>query len=87
MDKLNRRLDDAVETVNDNVDWKAQVLIVGGMLGAAVGLASAYFYVRAAEEANAEGEPPPMPDAGDAVQVGRTLLAVVRTITEWGSRR
>ena len=87
MDRLNRRLDDAVDTVSDNVDWKAQIMIVGGILGAALGLASAYFYVRAAEESSAEGERPAMPDTGDAVRVGRSLLAVMRTITEWGSRR
>jgi hypothetical protein len=69
VDRLNKRVDDAMETVSDTVDWKAQVMIVGGVLGAALGIASAYFYVRAAEEASAEGEPPPMPDTGDAVRV------------------
>ena len=87
MGKLNRRFDDAVENIGDKVDWKAQVMIVGGVIGAALGLASAYFYVKAAEEANMEGETPTMPEAGDAVRVGMSLLAIIRTITEWGTRR
>ena len=37
-------------------NWRTQVLMIGGALGALLGLGAAYLYVRAAEEAS-EGGP------------------------------
>jgi hypothetical protein len=84
VDSINRRLDQAMDNVELDIPWKTRVLLVGGLIGAGIGIASAYFYVRAAEESGAEGETPPMPEAGDAVRLGLSLLNIVRTITEWG---
>jgi hypothetical protein len=63
-------------------DWRPRVLILGGLVGAAIGLLSAYLYVRAADE-NVTGKQPEAPGTGDAVRLGISLLAIVRTITEW----
>jgi hypothetical protein len=84
VDSLNRKFDRAMDDVEVDIPWKTRVMLVGGLIGAGIGLASAYFYVRAAEEAGAEGDSPPMPEAGDAVRLGLSLLTIVRTITEWG---
>ncbi len=67
-------------------DWRPRVLVIGGLIGALVGLLSAYLYMRASEE-QGSGEAPATPDTGDAVRLGVALLAIVRTIAEWGTRR
>lgn len=65
-------------------DWRPRVFLIGGVIGAALGLLSAYLFVRAAEEAGKEA--PEAPGAGDTVKLGLSLLGIIRTITEWGSR-
>jgi hypothetical protein len=88
MDRINRTINRVSDNVDldVNIDWRKQILIVGGITGALLGLASAYFYIRAADEANNEGEAPTAPEPGDAVKLGLSLLTIVRTIAEWGSR-
>jgi hypothetical protein len=66
-------------------DWRTRIFVFGGIVGAALGLVSAYLYVRSAEEEHA-GRPPASPKAGDALRLGTSVLAMVRTITEWGRR-
>jgi hypothetical protein len=86
MDRINRtinRVSDHVD-LDVNIDWRKQILIAGGAIGLLLGLASAYFYIRAADEANTEGETPTAPEPGDAVKLGLSLLTIVRTIAEWG---
>jgi hypothetical protein len=51
-----------------------------------VGILSAIFYIRAAEESARPGEMPETPAARDAVRLGLSLLGIMRTITEWGQR-
>ncbi len=65
-------------------DWRPRVFLLGGVIGAALGLLSAYLFVRAAEEAGKQV--PETPRAGDTVKLGLSLLGIIRTITEWGSR-
>ncbi len=66
--------------------WRSRILLLGGVIGAVLGVLSAYFYVRAAEERYGGHRPPTTPDTGDAVRLGVSLLSIIRTITEWGSR-
>lgn len=66
--------------------WRPRVFLLGGLLGALLGLLSAYLYVRAAEERYGGAKPPEAPDTGDAVRLGTALLGIIRTIAEWGSR-
>ena len=66
-------------------DWRTRVFVLGGAVGAVLGLLSAYQYVRTAEEEHG-GNPPDSPKPGDALRLGASVLAIVRTITEWGRR-
>jgi hypothetical protein len=59
--------------------------MIGGLIGAVLGLLSAYFYVQAAGQ-QGRGERPEAPDAKETVRLGLSLLSIIRTITEWGSR-
>ncbi|MBN1428616.1 MAG: hypothetical protein JXB07_09525 [Anaerolineae bacterium] len=66
--------------------WRSRTMLMGGLIGAVLGLLSAYLYVRSAEEAHDPGEAPEAPETRDAVKLGVALLAIVRTIAEWGKR-
>jgi hypothetical protein len=67
-------------------DWRTRTFVLGGVVGAVLGLLSAYLYVRTAEEEHGEGQPPATPQTGDALRLGLSVLGIVRTITEWGKR-
>jgi hypothetical protein len=73
-------------TQRQSGDWRPQVFMIGGLVGAVLGLLSAYLYVRAAEQSQADGSTPEGPAPTDAVKLGLSLLTIIRTITEWGSR-
>jgi hypothetical protein len=77
--------DKAIQPAQEG-DWRPKVFVFGGLIGAVVGLLSAYLYVRASEE-RGDSEPPEVPGTGDAVRLGTALLAIVRTVSEWGARR
>jgi hypothetical protein len=66
-------------------DWRTQIFVLGGVVGAVLGLVSAYLYVRSAEEEHGGGAPA-TPGARDALRLGASVLGIVRTITEWGRR-
>jgi hypothetical protein len=65
-------------------DWRPRVFVLGGLIGAVLGLLSAYLFVRATEEAGKDA--PGTPATGDAVRLGASLLGIIRTIAEWGTR-
>lgn len=66
-------------------EWRARTMIVGGVLGAVLGVLSAWLYIRSAEEKYG-GRTPPSPGATEAVGLGVTLLGIVRSIAEMGKR-
>ncbi len=58
------------------MDWRMRTFVVGGLVGALFGLASAYIYVRSVER---RGEPPELAPS-DAVGLGLTALGLLRQI-------
>src|SRR5512134_3144676 len=50
--------------------WRTRTLMAGGIIGALLGLLSAYLYVRAADDSLEPGEAPEGPQARDAAKLG-----------------
>ena len=63
-----------------DMDWRGKAFVVGGVLGALLGLGAAYIYINAAEQS---GEPPEV-SPGTAVTVGLSLLALLRQVAAIG---
>lgn len=82
--KMTPASDSAVEPVQAN--WRSRVLAVGGLVGAILGVLSAYLYLRSVQETHGDEPPPDPPKTGDAVKLGMALMAIIRTIAEWGKR-
>ena len=61
-------------------NWRGKAFVIGGVLGALLGLGAAYIYVSAAEQS---GEPPEV-SPGTAVTVGLSLLALLRQVAVIG---
>jgi len=59
-----------------DLNWRGKAFIVGGVVGALLGLGAAYIYVNAAEQS---GEPPEV-SPGTAVTIGLSLLALLRQV-------
>lgn len=69
-----------------DMDWRQRAFIVGGVLGALLGLGAAYIYINSAEESGEAPEVTP----GTAVTIGLSLLALLRqvsAIAEGGDRK
>jgi hypothetical protein len=66
---------------SDLQGWRKKVLIVGAVVGAAVGFGAAYLYTQQAED------PVHKPDfsTGDGVKLGVLLLGLLRQVSELGS--
>ncbi len=75
----------ATTSAEETQNWRTRVLLIGGLIGSLLGLLSAFLYIRSAEERYA-GRPPEAPGTGDTVRLGISLLSIIRTIAEWGSR-
>jgi hypothetical protein len=60
----------------NNMDWRVRAFVVGGVIGAIFGVASAYIYVRSVEK---RGAPPDLAPS-DAVGLGLTALGLLRQI-------
>jgi hypothetical protein len=63
-----------------DMGWRSKAFVIGGLLGALLGLGAAYIYVNAAEQS---GEPPEV-SPGTAVTVGLSLLALLRQVAVIG---
>jgi hypothetical protein len=59
------------------LDWRRKAFIVGGVVGALLGLGAAYIYINSAEES---GEAPEL-TPGTAVTIGLSLLALLRQVS------
>ena len=61
-------------TTTDN--WKPKALVIGGVIGAAVGMAAAYLLVQRAKDDGA-----PKVTVGEGVKIGMLVLGLLRSIT------
>ncbi len=64
----------AVELATAN-NWKPKILIVGGVVGAAVGVAAAYLLIQRSEK-----EGPPDISLGEGVKLGLLVFGLLRSI-------
>lgn len=62
------------------LDWRRKAFVVGGVVGALLGLGAAYIYINAAEQS---GEKPEL-SPGTAVTIGLSLLALLRQVAAIG---
>jgi hypothetical protein len=69
--------------LNVNETWKTKLLVIGGVLGALVGLGTAYLLVREAEE---KGSGPPEISTADAVKATVGVIGLMRGIASLGDR-
>ena len=69
----------SVETQPDS-SWKTQALVIGGVVGALVGLGAAYLLTRRAEQKGAPLSITP----GKGVQLGVLLAGLLRSILSLG---
>ncbi len=67
--------------MNDK-NWKSTTIIIGAVIGAAVGALSGFLLVKRAEA----DQIPPKLTAGEGVQVGLGVLGVLRMIAGLGSK-
>jgi hypothetical protein len=56
-------------------NWRPRVLIIGGVLGALVGVAAAYLLIQRAEE-----DKPPKMNVGEGVKLGVMVFGLLRSI-------
>ncbi len=62
-----------------NVNWKTKVIIVGGLLGTLVGVASAYLLIQNQKEEETLQVTP-----GEGVKLGVLVLGLLRSIATLG---
>jgi len=60
--------------------WQTKILILGTLIGAVAGAASAYLLVRKAEQ----DETQPKLTPGEGIQVGLSVLGLLRLISGFG---
>ena len=69
-----------VETTGN---WKIKVMLIGTVIGAVVGLGTAYLLARTAEESH---DGPPKIKTGDALKAGVNIIGVMRGIAALAGR-
>jgi hypothetical protein len=72
-----------MEDIDSNMEiqnWKRKVLIIGGVIGALIGVGGAYLYVQRAND------PDHLPTVtpGDGVRLGLLVLGLLRSVAELG---
>jgi hypothetical protein len=64
--------------MSQNESWKNKILVVGGLIGALVGVGAAFLYVRTAEEAGGPREV----STGQVLKLAVAALGVVRQVSQ-----
>ncbi len=66
--------------VENNTNWKTQVMVLGALLGALTGVGAAYLLVQRAER---EGTTPSL-SAGEGVKLGVLVFGLLRQVAQLG---
>ena len=69
--------------VETGENWKMKVMVIGTVVGAVIGLGTAYLLARTAEE-NQDG--PPQIKTTDALKAGINIISVMRGIAALAGR-
>jgi hypothetical protein len=64
--------------MSKNESWKNKILIVGGLVGALVGVGAAFLYIRTAEEAGGRREISP----GQVLKLAVSALGMIRQASQ-----
>ena len=70
-----------VEEAGMKDNWKTKTLLIGAVVGTAIGVLGAFILVQAADKAKTQ----PQLSAGDGVKVGLGVLAVLRLLSDLGT--
>ena len=70
----------------NNSNWKTPVYIIGAIIGTVVGLMSAYLYARSVDETQPNHLPPGTPGTGDIFKLALSVIALVRSVSDLGTR-
>lgn len=65
----------------ENMNWKKNIVILGAIVGALIGVGTGYLLTRAADES---GGQPPKITTGDAFKIALGVIGVVRGIAALG---
>lgn len=72
------------EELEGQDNWRTKILVVGGVLGTILGLATAFFFIRTAEESGKDESP--TIEVSDALKISFGLISVMRGVAALGSR-
>jgi hypothetical protein len=66
--------------ITDMPNWKPKVLIIGGLIGALIGVGAAYLFTQKADDPWTQ----PKFTGGDGVKLGLMVLGLLRGVAELG---
>ncbi|MFO7664129.1 MAG: hypothetical protein R6X18_16250 [Chloroflexota bacterium] len=72
-----------MNVIQENANWQTRVIVVGGVIGAILGLMTSWLLVRTSRETR--GGPPAI-TTGDALKVGITAIGLIRSIAALGDK-
>lgn len=70
--------------MTSNESWKMKTYVIGTIVGAAVGLGTAYLFARSAEEKG--GGSPPRISTADAIKSAVGVIGIMRGIAALGDK-
>ncbi len=70
--------------MEENKNWKNNVLVVSAIFGAVIGLVTGYLLTRTVDENNGQ---PPQITTGDAFKIALGVIGVVRGIAALGNKK
>ncbi len=80
---IDKTMNYEIAAMDRTENWQTKVLLVGGLIGAIVGVATSWLLIRTARETR--GGPPSI-STGDAIKVGVTTVGLVRSIAALGNK-